>query len=81
MNSCPNRIQCWAANGCMASMADHLLHEYMHHLGYQHYGSHKAEKVPYVVGDLTYALLTDTKGPYKLKDCEDWPNSTGPCAH
>lgn len=81
VNTCPNRVRCWAENDCLASMADHMLHEYLHHLGYRHRQTFKRQKTPYIVGDLAYNILTDKQGLYKLKDCEDWPNNRGACAH
>jgi len=80
-NSCPNRIQCWAANDCVALMAGHLMHEYMHQLGYNHFGWGKTKKVPYVVGNVVVALLTASNGEFKLKRCAEWPGNTGPCQH
>jgi hypothetical protein len=80
VNTCPKRVRCWAENDCVASMADHLLHEYLHHLGYDHRQPFARRKTPYVVGDLAYDLLTDEQGPYKLRDCEDWPSNRGACA-
>jgi hypothetical protein len=61
----------------VAQLADHIVHEQMHRIGYQHADPRSVERcdsIPYVYGRTVCAFATHKYGlPGRCDDPDDWP--------
>ncbi len=55
--TCPQHLDDWAESGDHASLAGHMMHEYMHLLGYAHPRPGKRKSAVYRIGDLVEAAI------------------------
>lgn len=50
--TCPQRIEAWAAKNDLATLVGHLMHEYMHQLGFSHKRPGKWRSAVYRIGSI-----------------------------
>lgn len=61
--TCPQHLDQWAEGGDYATLAGHMMHEYMHLLGYSHPRPGKRKSAVYVIGDLAEEAVRKSSRP------------------
>lgn len=57
--TCPQKLEDWMENDEIHRLVGHIMHEYMHHLGFKHPKAHKFQSAVYQVGYLVRDLAKD----------------------
>jgi hypothetical protein len=55
--TCPQRIKIWAKNENYACFAGHIMHEYMHNIGFSHHPPYKTKSAVYKTGYLVRNII------------------------
>jgi hypothetical protein len=59
--TCKERIKIWAKNKNYGCMAGHIMHEYLHNLGFKHEWYSKRKSFVYKTGNLVRYLINGSK--------------------
>lgn len=65
--TCQERIKIWAEHENYGCMAGHIMHEYLHNLGFKHKWYSKRKSFVYKTGDLTRNLINGNSKPCPTK--------------